>query len=52
MIFMQNNNKKQFFFYIESNQIMILSVLEKKTEDAFHFTSAKTGSGFLPAKSI
>ena len=24
---------------------MILSVLEK-TEDAFHFTSAKTGSGF------
>ena len=51
MIFMQNNNKKQFFFYIENNQIMILSALEK-TEDAFHFTSAKTGSGFLPEKSI
>ena len=49
MIFMQNNNKKQFF-YIENNQIMILSVLEK-TEHAFHFTSAKTGSGFLPEKS-
>ena len=30
---------------------MILSVLEK-TEDAFHFTAAKTGSGFLPEKSI
>ena len=51
MIFMQNNNKKQVFFYIENNQIMILSVLEK-TEDAFHFKSAKTGSGFLPEKSL
>ena len=30
---------------------MILSVLEKKTEHAFQFTSAKTGSGFLPEKS-
>ena len=30
---------------------MILSVLEK-TEDAFHFTSAKTDSGFLPEKSL
>ena len=50
MIFMQNNNKKQFFFYIENNHIMILSVLEK-TEHAFHSTSAKTGSGFLPEKS-
>ena len=47
MIFMQNNNKKQFF-YIENNQIMILSVLEKNRTC---FSSAKTGSGFLPEKS-
>ena len=31
---------------------MILLVREQKTEDAFHFTLAKTGSGFLPKKSI
>ena len=35
MIFMQNNTKKQFFFYIENNQIMILSVLEKKQNMLF-----------------
>ena len=37
---------------MENKQIMILSVQEKKTEDAFHFTLVKTGSGFLPKMSM
>ena len=48
MTFMQNNNKKRFF-YMEKNQIMILPVQEK-TEDSFHFPSAKTS--FSAKKSI